>query len=190
VLEIPRFQVIDQVIAQLVSAYPQLHPFFQQNITRERSAMIAIKLAALVNNAHALTPLGFSRSEQKWILGILRHLPQLREIVTTPEPVSTYQFCQRVKEFFPALVAIALADGMPLADLQPLLERWLDPCDPIFYPRQLLTGAEIRDQFHLKPSPKIGELLEAVRFAQIRGQIHDRGGALNLVAKLLASTTP
>lgn len=187
ILQLQRFQHIDDTIAVLTTRYAQLEQFFAQPLTKERSIMIITKLTALVNSAHGVEPLGLSKIEQKWLLGILRHLPQLEVLINTSDPVGHYQFCQRVKNFFPALTAIALADGWDLPHLTPWLDRWCQPDDPLFYPRNLLTGDELQALFHLKPSPRIGELLEAVRYAQVRGEIHDRREALALVSRLVQS---
>ncbi|MFN3926109.1 MAG: CCA tRNA nucleotidyltransferase [Pseudanabaenaceae cyanobacterium] len=184
-LELERFSRIDSAIALLINTYPQLQAFFNQPLTKERPAIITVKLAALANSAYAVEPLGFSKIEQKWLLGILRHLPQLREILSSDDPVIYYRFYQKVKDFFPALIAVAIAQGWEFTTLQPLLNRWLDPCDPLVYPVNLITGDELQTLFHLKPSPQIGELLEAVRIAQVKGEVRDRHSAIALIKQRL-----
>ncbi len=178
ILEIDRFQQIDGAINCLVANYPALQPFFSQNLCKERCALVAIKLASLVNSAHALEPLGLSRHEQRWLLGILRYLPTFRMEVAALQPIPAYRLFQATNAFFPAMVAVAIADGVPFALCQPWLERWLDPHDPIAHPTNLLSGDEIKEIFQLKQSPRIGELLEAVRLAQLQGLISDRQGAI------------
>ncbi len=50
----------------------------------------------------------------------------------------------------------------------------------------LLTGADLIQEFRLKPGPKFKELLEAVAEAQYTGEIKTRLEALELVKKLIA----
>lgn len=178
ILEIGRFQEIDREINTLIAEYPALQHFFRQNLCKERSALVAIKLASLVNSAHALEPLGLSRHEQRWLLGILRYLPAFWAEAGKLQPIPAYRLFQATNAFFPAIVAVAIAGGMPFNRCQPWLERWLDPDDPIAHPVTLLSGDEIKQIFHLNQSPRIGELLEAVRLAQLQGLISDRQGAI------------
>jgi tRNA nucleotidyltransferase (CCA-adding enzyme) len=185
VLEITRFQQIDSVIRDLVVNYPQLQPFFSQNLCKERPALVAVKLASLINSAYAIEPLGLSRNEQRWLVGILRYLPTFRAEVADLQPIPAYRLFQATNAFFPALVAVAIAEGVHLVLCQPWLERWLDPHDPIAHPVTLLRGDEIKQIFHLKQSPRIGELLEAVRLAQLQGLIGDRQGAIDYLSKIM-----
>ncbi|HIK24429.1 MAG TPA: hypothetical protein IGP91_00790 [Thermosynechococcus sp. M46_R2017_013] len=55
-------------------------------------------------------------------------------------------------------------------------------------PPQLLRGADLVEQFHVLPGPRVGELLRAVEAAQARGEIGDRPQALAYVAQLLNSS--
>lgn len=185
ILELARFQRIDRAIAQLQT--PELACFWQTTLTKERSIIITLKLAALVNSAHGTDRLGFSKNEQKWLWGMLRYLPQLSKFcqVSEQDALVLYQFFQGVQPFFPALVALAMAEGNSFAQLAPYLHRWLDPHDPIVYPATLITGEEIKLIFALKPSPRIGELLGMVRIAQLQGKIIDRAGAISLIANYL-----
>ncbi len=178
ILEIARFQEVDRAIKALIATYPALQHFFSQNLCKERSALVAIKLASLVNSAHAIEPLGLSRHEQRWLLGILRYLPTLRAEVAELQPIPAYRLFQATNAFFPAIVAVAIADGMPFDLCQPWLERWLDPSDVIAHPVTLISGDEIKQIFQLKQSPRIGELLEVVRLAQLEGLVRDRQEAI------------
>ena len=54
--------------------------------------------------------------------------------------------------------------------------------EPII-PPPLLTGRDLI-ALGLKPSPRFGEILEAVQTAQLDGEIKDRPGALGLVQRL------
>lgn len=49
----------------------------------------------------------------------------------------------------------------------------------------LLSGADLIEEFHLKPGPRFKELLEAVAEAQFTGEIQTRDEALALIKKLI-----
>lgn len=52
-------------------------------------------------------------------------------------------------------------------------------------PRPLLNGHEVMKEFGLKPGPKIGELLTALREEQLEGRIKDRDEAIEFLKKYL-----
>lgn len=57
----------------------------------------------------------------------------------------------------------------------------------IIAPAPLLNGDEILDLMHLKPGKKIGKLIIALTEAQVVGEIHNRGEAVNFLQKMIAS---
>ncbi len=66
-----------------------------------------------------------------------------------------------------------------------LLEAWWEQPEEIISPPVLLNGYDLMQQFNLKPSPQVGQLLEMVREAQAAGELHDRPQAYAFVrAKL------
>jgi tRNA nucleotidyltransferase/poly(A) polymerase len=78
-----------------------------------------------------------------------------------------------------------------LADLvaRMLTDYWERPAQQVQPPR-LLDGkdllCEFGQEFALSPGPRVGELLEAVREAQVTGHVHTREQALELVRARLA----
>jgi tRNA nucleotidyltransferase/poly(A) polymerase len=54
-------------------------------------------------------------------------------------------------------------------------------------PPPLLTGADLLREFGLQPGPQIGDLLEAVREAQVSGEVRSREEARALVGSILAA---
>lgn len=48
-------------------------------------------------------------------------------------------------------------------------------------PSRLITGRDVMDALSLPPSPKIGEILEAVAVAQVEGLVKDKAGAVAFV---------
>ncbi len=61
--------------------------------------------------------------------------------------------------------------------------------DVINLPR-LITGKEVMKAFDLPPGPRIGELLEDVREAQVAGEVQTRAAALDLVRRRLEEHPP
>jgi poly(A) polymerase len=53
-------------------------------------------------------------------------------------------------------------------------------------PPKLISGHDLMDEFGLEEGPRIGELLEAAREAQVEGEVRTREEALALVEGLLA----
>jgi hypothetical protein len=52
-------------------------------------------------------------------------------------------------------------------------------------PPPLVDGHDLMREFGLEPGPQIGELLEAVREAQVAGEVGDRTEALALIGARL-----
>jgi tRNA nucleotidyltransferase (CCA-adding enzyme) len=51
------------------------------------------------------------------------------------------------------------------------IERYLDPQDPLAHPIPLINGTELMRSLGLSPSPVIGQLLQSVQLAQVRGEV-------------------
>jgi putative nucleotidyltransferase with HDIG domain len=66
-----------------------------------------------------------------------------------------------------------------------LLEAcWERPREHI-YPTPLISGHDLINDLNLKPGPIIGELLEAVREAQVEKEVHSREDALNFIKNMM-----
>jgi tRNA nucleotidyltransferase (CCA-adding enzyme) len=184
-LNLERFAKIENAIAMLLGRFPHLELFFSKHLSGDREALVIVKIAALIDSANAIEYLGVSRAEQRWLVGILRHLPQFINLLDDVSPKAQYKFFQSTLEFFPAIAALALASNYDLEQIAPWLERWLNPHDPIAYPIALITGDDLRNELGIPPSPKIGELLESVKIAQVEGQIHNREEAIAFIQSIL-----
>ncbi len=184
-LNLDRFTKIENAISRLLLKYPNLQLFFNKQLSGDRYVLMIIKLAALSNSATALEPLGLSRAEQRWLVGILRYLSQFITLLDHASPREQYKFFQPTLEFFPAIAALALANGCELEAIAPWLERWLNPADVIAYPPSLITGDDLRQDLGIAPSPKIGELLESVKIAQVEGKIQTKQEAIAFIKAIL-----
>jgi hypothetical protein len=110
-----------------------------------------------------------------------------------PSRKAIYRFFRDAGEAGVDLTLLALADtratrghtltqGTWAAELdlcRILLENyWEKPAETISPPR-LLDGNELMSAFGLKPGPRIGEILEAIREAQATGKLSTREEALS-----------
>jgi tRNA nucleotidyltransferase (CCA-adding enzyme) len=188
-LHLERLAKIDPVITQLCQTWTVLGAYFNQVLAGDRPCSIATKLAALTNSATALEPLGFSKAEQKFYVTLLRNLPTMMDtlsqsIAQIPNQ-QQYQIFETTGDTFPALIALAMANGADHSIAVPWLEQWLDPDDPIAHPVNLLTGKDLITSLNLPASPQIGELLTAIKLAQVEGIVQNYAGAIAYAKKLV-----
>ena len=66
-----------------------------------------------------------------------------------------------------------------------MLADYYERRQKVISPPKLISGHDLMDEFGLKEGPRLGELLEAVREAQVEGEVRTREDALALVKGLL-----
>ena len=98
-----------------------------------------------------------------------------------------YFWFLKVKDIFPLLVARAIALQVPHSIINPSIERYLEPTDPIAYPQCLVTGNNLIEQLNLKPSRVIGELLTEIQIAQIESKVTTVEEAISFARRWLQS---
>ncbi len=151
---------------------------------------ILSKLATLVSTeattAEAeLTQLKYSRSQIKIVTKTVKYLPQLQTMTDTMSLREQYFWFLEVKEIFPVLMVRAIATGVKLELLKPLIERYLDPTDLVAHPQPLVTGNDLIKQLNLKPSAIIGRLLTEIQIAQIESKVSTSQEALEFAKSLV-----
>ena len=137
-----------------------------------------IALDAAVAQAELLA-LSYSRAETQAVTTILKVQPTI-ELMKTQDLNRSQQFFlfKQTGERFFAVSLLALAKGVVLNAIQPMIVRFLDTEDVIAHPPTLLTGNEIMQQLAIKPSRQLGQLLKAVEQAQAEGLIRDKEAAI------------
>jgi len=145
-------------------------------IKPSRRTWLAIaKLACLVSpevsKAQAeLGQLKYSRAEIQAVTTVLKCSP---EIVAGDWNVDSrrdqYQLFQSTGTAFPTVALLALAHGRQ--DVWQLVQRFLDPDDPVAHPKLLLTGKDVMAELNLPPGPGIGKLLAHLQLAQAEGSV-------------------
>ncbi|UBF29445.1 CCA tRNA nucleotidyltransferase [Kovacikia minuta CCNUW1] len=135
-----------------------------------------------------LRRLKYSRNEIQAVSTILKFLPQICPAGNSspkcpslqPESVcealvlslrQQYEFFQSVGATFPAVVVLAIAAGTPMEAMIPLVQRFLNPDDPVAHPIPLLSGQDLMAGLNLSPGPRIGQLLAAIQLARAEGKI-------------------
>ncbi|UIE36435.1 CCA tRNA nucleotidyltransferase [Leptodesmis sichuanensis] len=97
-----------------------------------------------------------------------------------------YFFFQGVGAVFPAVAVVAIAHGVPLDAIAPLIERFLTPEDPVAHPIPLLTGQDLMKNLHIPAGPVIGKLLAAIQLARAEGKIRTIEEALQLAKEIIS----
>jgi len=115
--------------------------------------------------------LKYSRLEVQAIITLIRTLPTLEGLTEDASPKDLYRFFQSAGSTFPALAVLALGRDMAQEAIAPFIELYLDPHSPIAHPQPLISGRDLMKALNLRPSPQIGELLDAIQLAQAEGAI-------------------
>ncbi len=184
---------VEQAGAILTECYPNLG--LELNTPVSGKSLSLLSLAKLTNllpsvadgAEELLSHLKYSRAEMRVILTVIQYLPELLSSTTSPMSLrQEYFFFQNVGSVFPTLAVMAIAEGMTLDGLTFLIQRYLNPKDPVAHPTPLVTGKDLMAALNLPPSPQIGQLLIEIQIARIEGKIDSREEALILAAQLIA----
>ena len=158
-----------------------------------RSWLKVAKLACLVAPdpqvaEQELWRLKYSRAEVQAVSSLRKFLPQMQAVSHLTQSLrNQYFFFQGIGAIFPALAVLTVALGTPIEAFIPLVERFLDPTDPVAHPIPSLTGRDLMNALNLPAGPQIGRLLEAIQLAQAEGKISTHQDALHFAEVLLAA---
>lgn len=185
---------IDTAAVALSQNFPLLGVELSQAVrnTVQTTWLTIAKLATLVNPDPEtaeiqLTQLTYSRAEIQGVTIALRLLPQL----TSNIPL--LQICLREQYFlfrtagrmFPVVAVLAVANGVAVEAILPLINRYLNPEDPVAHPTPLVTGKELMQALKIPSSPIVGKLLNDIALAKIEGKISTPTEALKFAFQLL-----
>jgi tRNA nucleotidyltransferase (CCA-adding enzyme) len=184
---------VAEAAAILTEFYPNLGlelntPISGKSLSLLSLAKLTNLLPSLTNAAEELlSHLTYSRAEMRVILTVIQYLPELLSCMTSLMSLrQEYFFFRNVGSVFPALAVMAIAKGMTLDELSFLIERYLNPKDPVAHPTPLVTGKDLMAALNLPPSPQLGQLLTEIHIAMIEGKIHSREDAFSLAAQIIA----
>lgn len=145
--------------------------------------------------------LHLSNAEVDRLHTIVKHHMRPLWLAQTGNPPSdraTYRFFRDTREAGVDICLLSLADTLAtygptlpqdtwanhLEVIRSLLEAWWEKPGESVSPPPLLTGHDLIEKLGMKPGPKIGEILEAVREAQVANKVHTRSEALRFAKKL------
>jgi len=148
------------------------------------------KLTCLVNKqpelAEAeLTQLTYSRTEIRAVSTALKLLPQLKVLLAQMSLREQYFLFRTASSVFPTLAVLAVANGISVEAIAPLINRYLTPDDPVAHPTPLVTGKELMQALNLRSSPLVGELLMQIQLTYIEGKISTPAEAIKLASQLV-----
>lgn len=160
-------------------------------LSKSASLLSLAKLASLLPSEpeaaeEQLQRLKYSRTEMRAAVTTLKHLPDLLSFSTSEmSRREQYFLFQDVGFTFPALAVTAVAAGMSVDALTPLISRYLNPDDLVAHPKALITGHDLMQRLNIPAGQQIGKLLGAIQLAQAEGKISTREDALELAAGLI-----
>jgi len=132
-----------------------------------------------------LSKLKYARAQIKGVVKTVRYLPQLQQMSNPMSLREQYFWFLAVKDIFPVLIVRAIATGVSLEIIEPLIERYVEPTDQVAHPQSLVTGNDLINELNLKPSPVIGKLLTEIQIAQIESKITTPQQAIEFANSLL-----
>ena len=188
----------DRINLEALAAITEGIKFCSVNGICDRSGLpqaevnILTKLSALVSAEFSqaeieLTDLKYARTQSKAVIKTVKHLPQLEQMTQQMSLREQYFWFLEVKDVFPILIARAIALKVSRSLIDPLVERYLNPQDPVAYPQNLVTGNDLMEQLNLKPSRAIGELLTEIQIAQIESKVETFPQAIDFAKDWLKS---
>lgn len=136
-----------------------------------------------------------------WLVeAIVRHHLRPVQVSHEGEPTrrAVYRYFRDVGDAAVDTLFFSLADHLATRGPELDLTNWRAHASIVAYmlagraapevvsPARLIDGYDLQEVFGLKPGPRIGDLLEAVREAQAEGEVSDREDALAYLRRLLA----
>lgn len=188
---IDRFEIltkIDASAAKLATIYPDLGREFSRQIrdTIKTPLLAVAKLAILADSDQTIAEtqllrLKYSNAEIKGAIELVKYLPKLQAKPITEMFLREQYFLFRdLGIVFPALAVLAIAVGVSVDEISPLINRYLDAEDIVAHPTQLVSGNDLMEYLNVPRSPQIGQLLMEIQLARVEGIISTREEALLL----------
>ena len=154
--------------------------------------------------ANILERLRFSAKEVKLVETAVKHhlRPSQMSQVGHPSRRAIYRYFRDIGEAGIDILFLNLADHLATRGPHLSLAHWQEHVqvaayvlsqsfeqEGIAHPPKLVNGHDLIKTFGLSPGPRIGEILEAVREAQVSGEMVTRQEALSFIDKLLTSSS-
>jgi tRNA nucleotidyltransferase/poly(A) polymerase len=151
--------------------------------------------------------LALSNAEVDWLERIVRQHMRIHHLANQVEeltPRAIYRYFKVTGDAGVAVALLSLADLLAtfgptltrealeaeLVICHRLLEAWWERPDELVNPPRLLNGSDLMKVLKLDAGPKVGELLESIRVAQVEGKVKTRADGLELARQLLDEIGP
>jgi tRNA nucleotidyltransferase (CCA-adding enzyme) len=182
---------IDRSSILLSQTWPKLGKELNTSVSGKSASLLSLaKLTCLLPSTpeiaqEQLLHLKYSRAEIRVVQTALKYLPQLLSQANSMSIREQYFFFQNVGTVFPVLAVLAVALGISVEEIAPLIERYLNSNDPVAHPTPIITGKDLMRSLNLPPSPQIGELLTTLGVAQAEGKISTAEDALKWATQMI-----
>ncbi|WP_404783198.1 CCA tRNA nucleotidyltransferase [Altericista sp. CCNU0014] len=193
---------MDRAEAEVTARWPQLEALLHRTLSDRpksgegvrRTLFATGKLVGLVHPdpqiaKQTLQAMKYSKAEINLVLTVLQGLSQLRQDLSQG-PLSRarqYLLFRAVREAFPSVAVVAIAAGIPLADVAPLVDEYLNPESAIAHPAPLVSGQALMSALSLSPGPLVGQLLAALELARAEGTIATAAEAIQMAQQIVYS---
>jgi tRNA nucleotidyltransferase (CCA-adding enzyme) len=183
---------IDRAIELIRVHYPplelQLDRSIRETISMSRKGLC--KLMALLSPELSVATaqmlrLTFSSIEIQIVSTGMSNLPQLLGVEMSLR--EQYFWFQAVGTNFPLSIVLAIANGVQIASLVPLIDRYLNPEDLVAHPTPLISGHDLIQALGIAPSPTIGRLLTEIHLGRIMNQITTPTEAIEFARNFLTT---
>jgi tRNA nucleotidyltransferase (CCA-adding enzyme) len=189
---IAQVAAIDHSAVVVAETWPEIEVKLRASVGGKSASLLTLaKLANLVpavpeSAEEQLLRLKYSRAEIRTVVTAIKHLPQLLSHATSPMSLrEQYFFFQDVGTVFPALAVLAVASGIAVDAIGPVIDRHINPDAQVAHPTLLVNGNDLMKALNLPASPQVGKLLTEIQIARIEGKISSREDALKFAAQLL-----
>jgi tRNA nucleotidyltransferase/poly(A) polymerase len=207
------------IIAMQLDPYrKQLYTHIATQWPNERSHQALLILAALLHNAAKpflgtavsaakladarADALRLSNAERQRIAAVIQHYSTLLPSMEWT-PVAIHRYWRQLGDAGVDTCLLALADYLGIYGSQleqnswlgivervrVLLEAFYEKHDQLVSPPTLLDGSQLVALLQLKPGPLIGQLLDAIREAQVQGLVQNIQDALDLAQAVIDDNT-
>ena len=169
-----------------------------------RPRLVSLKLAALFQKVGgsafpAMRRLRFSRREIALVQAILKGYLRPKELSAREDAsdLGAYRFFRHRGKAGIDILLLSLAEYLVMEQtgaqiegfpelVGSFLRKYYEERERVISPPKLISGHDLQAKFGLAPGTRLGELLEQVREARVRGWVATREEALEFVGRILA----
>ncbi len=193
---------MDQAEAEVTARWSQLEVLLHRTLSDRpksgegvrRTLFTTAKLVGLVDSdlqiaRQTLQAMKYSKAEINLVLTVLQGLSQLRQDLSQGSLNRRQQYVlfRMVRDAFPAVAVVSIAAGIPLADVAPLVDEYLNGESAIAHPTPLVSGQVLMSTLSLASGPLVGQLLAALELAHAEGAIATAAEAIEMAQNIVYS---